>query len=123
MSRCVEAKPGATTTYTLKATDAAGKTASRTAVIEVGAPAARAVRLIQEVTVNKLDVTPGEKVVICYVASNASTVKVTPGEEGVQRSPSKGCVTDQPVRTTTYVVTATGEGGVTDSERVTVTVR
>ncbi len=123
-SRCIEAKPGTTTTYTLTARDAAGHSESKSATIEVGPPVAKRAtgRIIQEVTVNKLQVAAGEQVTICYTAKNATSVKITPGQ-GAQQSSDKGCVTDRPAQTTTYEVAATGAGGATDSERVTVRVR
>ena len=117
-SRCVDAKPGTTTIYTLTARDAAGHSVSKSATIEVGPAVAKqsTARIIQEVTVNKLQVAAGEQVTICYTAKNATSVKITPGES-TQQSSDKGCVTDRPAQTTTYQVAATGAGGATDSER------
>ncbi|MBS1876428.1 MAG: hypothetical protein JSU00_24650 [Acidobacteria bacterium] len=124
MSRCVDAKPASTTTYTLTARNEAGAAVTKTAVVEVGPAGAGAgqARLIQEVTVNRLEVAAGEAVSICYTAPGASSVKVTPGE-GAGQAAARGCVVDKPVKTTTYVVSAAGAGGATDTERVTVKVR
>jgi hypothetical protein len=125
-SRCFEVRPAATTTYTLTAADSSGHGVSGKATIEVGgarsaAPASSA-RMIQEVTVNKLQVAAGEPVVICYTANGAASVKVTPGETGSE-STARGCVTDRPRATTTYRVVASSASGAMDSEQVVVKVR
>ena len=78
--------------------------------------------MIQEVTVNKLEVASGEQVTVCYTAHGAASVAIRPGEAGSQ-SAERGCITDRPTHTTTYQVVATGADGRTDSERVTVKVR
>jgi hypothetical protein len=59
---------------------------------------------------------------ICYKVENAQSVTVSPVHfrAGSLRN---GCLTDQPRKTTTYVVTATGGGGDTDEEKVTIKVR
>jgi hypothetical protein len=127
MSRCFDVKPAHTTTYTLTADDGAGHSVSKTATIEVGgapttARGAAAARMIQDVTVSKLEVAHGEQVTICYTARNAASVKVTPGQGG-QLTAERGCITDRPAQTTTYQVLATGASGQTDAEKVTVKVR
>jgi hypothetical protein len=118
--RCFEVRPAVTTRYTLTATDSEGRSASKSATIEVG-PAKPAGPHIVEVTINKIDIARGEPVVVCYNVKNAISVKITPGE-AIRASAERGCVTDKPAATTTYQVVATGEGGQTDSERVTVKV-
>ena len=80
---------------------------------------------IIEVSVNSVNVHPREQVTVCYKVKNASAVKVAPGRilnTGVL-TPGHGCVTDAPLKTTTYTVTATGADGKTDTEHVTVNVR
>ncbi len=121
LSRCFPVRPASTTTYTLTASDEQGHSASKSLTIEVGAAKAAGPHII-EVTVNKLQVAPGEPVLVCYTARNATSVKITPGET-TQQTAERGCVTDNPKATTTYQVVATGAGGQTDSERVTVKVR
>ncbi len=126
-SRCFEVHPTATTTYTLTAEDDAGHTAANKATVDVGGPpttesAGRKGRLIQEVTVNKLRVAPGEPVVVCYTAKNATSVTITPGESA-RLAAQKGCVTDRPKRTTTYHVVAKNASGESDSEQVVVKVQ
>ena len=129
MSRCFEVKPAATTTYTLTALDSSGHSVDQKVTVEVGPPSnlrgtgASGPRLIQEVTVSKLEVAPGEQVTICYTARNAASVTITPGQNSGPLSAQRGCVTDRPTQTTTYQVAATGSGGQRDLERVAVKVR
>ncbi len=126
MSHCVEVHPNKTTTYRLTAVDSAGHSVTREATLKVGPRGAESggtgPRMIQEVTVNKLQVKPGEQVTICFTAHHARSVTITPGQ-GVQQSAERGCVVDKPAATTTYQVLAKGPGGQTDTERVTVRVR
>jgi hypothetical protein len=119
MSRCVDISPRETTTYTLTAEDAQGRSSSRTARVEVGGPGPK----ILEVTVNKLSVSPGELVTVCYQARNATDAAITPGEFPRPPDPNRGCFSDRPRRTTTYRVKVTGPGGQADTRNVTVTVR
>ena len=118
LSRCVEVAPGATTTYTLTAEGSDGKSATKTLTLPVGAPQAR----IVNVNVNSVDVKPGEGVTVCYTVENARSVTVDPVAFHGGADP-KGCVTDHPRRSTTYVVTARGRDGDQDQEKVTVRVR
>jgi hypothetical protein len=60
---------------------------------------------------------------VCYKATNAVVVTINPGVCIEPHRPDLGCVSDQPQRSTTYVVTATGARGDTDSERVTARVK
>ena len=120
LTRCFEVRPVATTRYTLTATDSQGRTASKSATIEVGAPKPAGPHII-EVTINKLDIARGDPVVVCYNVRNATSVTITPGQ-ATKESADRGCVTDKPTANTTYQVVATGAGGQTDSERVTVKV-
>jgi hypothetical protein len=120
LTRCFEVRPVATTRYTLTATDSQGRTASKSATIEVGAPKPAGPHIV-EVTINKLDIARGEPVVVCYNVRNATSVTITPGQ-ATKESAERWCVTDKPSSNTTYQVVATGAGGQTDSERVTVKV-
>ena len=129
ISRCVEVRPNESVTYTLTALDSAGHSVTQKATLEVGPPrpgnpgsGGGGSRMIQAVTVDKLQLNPGEQVTICFTARHATAVTITPGL-GVQQSAERGCVTDKPARTTTYQVVAKGDGGQTDTERVTVKVR
>jgi len=117
LSRCVEVNPETNTTYKLSAQSAGGQPVSREVEVTVGAPHVR----IVNVTISAVEVKPGDLVNVCYTAENA--LSVTIGPVGYHGSTAKGCASDQPKKTTTYTVTATGAGGEKDSEKVTVTVK
>jgi hypothetical protein len=118
LARCVEVSPEATTTYTLTAEGPGGPPATQNLTVAVGAPAVH----IVEVTVNSLTVKAGDAVSICFHAQNAARVTIEPVSF---RSPiaARGCTVDNPRKTTTYVVTATGASGDQDQEHVTVKVK
>ena len=118
IARCVEVEPAGQTTYTLTAEGADSKSVTRE--LELGTGPGR-VHIIN-VDINAEEVPPGGPVRICYKVENAQSVTVSPVHfrSGSARI---GCVTDQPQKTTTYVVTATGAGGDTDEEKVTIKVR
>jgi hypothetical protein len=115
LSRCVDVEPVETTTYTLSAEGASG-TVSQQLTVTLGAAKAK----IIEVRVSSLDVKAGNPVSICYKVANAKSVRVEPRISASANSP--GCGVDNPKRTTTYTVTATGASGDQDQERVTVKV-
>jgi len=118
LSRCVEVAPEATTTYTLTAQGAECQSVTKTLTVAVGPPLAK----IINVNVTSLDVKPGEPIEICYAVENVRSVTISPLRYTGGAEP-KGCVTDQPRQSTTYVVTAIGKAGDRDQERVTVRVR
>jgi hypothetical protein len=118
LTRCVEVSPEADTTYTLTAESAAGKSVTRELKIAVGAGRVK----IGNVTMSALDVHAGDLVSICWEAANARAVTIEPISYRRQGA-AKGCATDQPRKTTTYVITASGSGDDRDQEKVTVTVR
>jgi hypothetical protein len=78
---------------------------------------------IIEVSINKLDFARGETATVCYKVKNASTVTIRPGIWVNPHDARLGCIHDQPKQTTTYVVTATGVDGNTDTEKVTAKVK
>jgi|SRR5579883_1223354 len=116
LSRCVEVSPTETTTYTLTAQDAAGKSATQKVTVTVGAAKAK----IIEVKVSALEVAKGQPVSICWKVENAK-VRVSPRLEPQQGMPN--CVVDSPQKTTTYTVEAIGAAGDRDEEKVTVRVK
>jgi len=120
-TRCFEIAPVKETTYTLAASGEDGKEIEQSVTVKVGA----ALPKIIEVSVNSVSVHPRQQVTVCYKVKNAVSVKVVPGRAlntGVV-APGHGCVSDGPVKTTTYTVTATGADGKTDTEHVTVNVK
>jgi hypothetical protein len=128
VSRCFEVVPPHTTRYVLTAEDAAGQTISQAATIEVGPAKPK----LLDVSINKLEASPGELITLCFKARNATnydvgglkpaTVQVGGGQGAMLATPERGCFADHPHKTTTYVVRVTGPGG-EDSERVTVVVK
>jgi hypothetical protein len=119
LSHCFDVVASKEVTYTLTALRGAEQV-SKSVTIKPGAPAVK----ILELSVNKLEVVPGERVTVCYKVHNAVGVTLRPGTPFGPRSPDFGCIQDQPHQATTYTVTAAGLGdGNTDSERVTVKVK
>jgi hypothetical protein len=121
-SRCVEAAPAATTTYTLTAEGSDGATAIRRYTVAVGAapPAGRRAKIV-DVTVSALAVSAGQPVSICYTVEDSTEVRIEPIHFS-GGAYSKSCAVDQPRQTTTYIVTAKGAAG-SDTEKVTVAVQ
>ena len=119
LTHCFEVAPQRTTTYKLIAQSADGSTAMQSVTVRLGPPRAR----IIEVSVNKMQVAPGEHVVVCYKAQNAISADIHPGKYITSRSLEHACVDDHPRVTTAYTVTITGAGSQKDTEKVTVRVR
>ena len=117
-AHCIDFVPKQETTLTLTASRGAKKI-SRSITVSPGPPAVH----IVEVSINKLEVSRGEQVMVCYKVNHAKTVDIHPGQLLNEHDASTGCVTDHPQKNTTYVVKATGAGGDTDTERVTAKVK
>jgi hypothetical protein len=118
LSRCIEVTPTQDTTYTLSAQSPGGKPVTRELKVATGAAHVR----IVSVNISALEVKPGDLVSVCYTVENARTVTIDPLKHRGGADP-KGCATDEPRKSTTYTITATGAGGETDQERVTVRVK
>jgi hypothetical protein len=118
LARCVEVNPEATTTYTLTAKGTAGPAATQDLTVTVGAAHVK----IIDVTVTSLTVKSGDPVKICVHAQNAALIEVEPLHFRLGNRP-EACTIGNPVKTTTYLVTATGADGDQDHERVTVKVQ
>ncbi len=117
--RCIDIAPAQSIDYTLTAEDGGGHSTSQIVHIEVGPPAPK----ILDMTINKLAVSRGEPIQICYQARNAVTANISPGAFRRPPDPNRGCLTDNPKQTTTYELKITGAGGRVDTEKVTVTVK
>jgi hypothetical protein len=118
LTRCVEVSPERDTTYRLTAVGADGKPVTREVKIGVGSARVKILNL----TVSAIQVKPGDLVSVCYTVENAHAVEIAPiGYHGGPKA--KGCASDQPRKSKTYVVSARGAGGDTDEERVTVQVK
>jgi hypothetical protein len=116
ISRCVEVEPTGRTTYTLTAAAADGKTVTQDLVLGSGPARVR----ILNIDISAAEIPAGGIANICYKVENAKVVTITPVH--FQSTSQKGCTIVQPAKTTAYVVTATGAGGDTDEEIVTIKV-
>jgi hypothetical protein len=116
--RCFDVTPAHTTTYTLVAEDARGELVSQSTTIEVGPPRPKLV----DISVNKLEVAPGEQVVVCLKARHTTSFDVGALKPlsalggQILVSADRRCFGDRPRKTTDYLVKAIGPGGI-DSER------
>lgn len=118
LSRCVEVTPEATTKYTLTAAGNAGPPATQELTVTVGPARAH----IEDVTVSSLWVKRGGAVSICFHARHAAAVNIAPLHFRAP-NPAEGCAMDNPRKTTTYVVSASGAEGDRDTEHVTIKVQ
>lgn len=132
MNRCIQFAPKTTGEYKLIATGKDGSEAVEQFAIKVeGIAKARkggatgggaGGGLIQTFLSSAGQVGAGQPVTLCYQTSGAQAVKIDPGVAGLP-TPAKGCVTARPQQTTTYTLTATGEGGKSDKATVTIKVQ
>ena len=118
LSRCIEVSPTEDTNYVLSAQSPGGKPVTRELKVVTGAARVR----ILNVNISALEVKPGDLVSVCYTVENARSVTIEPLKHRGGADP-KGCATDEPRKSTTYTVKATGAAGDTDQERVTVRVK
>ena len=98
--------PTQTTSYTLTATDSAGKTV--TAVVTVTVSAGTVPQVLQFVA-NPQTITAGASSQLCWQVSGATSITIAPGV-GTNLN-ANGCVTVTPTATTTYTLTATNSAG------------
>jgi hypothetical protein len=105
-ARCIEVRPSRKITYTLTARHGTASV-SQSVTLE---PGPKPVRLL-EVTIDRPDVPRGTTVMVCFKAKEATSVTIRPGTWMLPHDLEVGCVTDNPQKDTTYVVTATGPGG------------
>jgi len=117
-SRCFDFVPSKESALTLTASRGAEQV---TQTIRLK-PGPAQVKLLQ-VSINKIQVAPGEQITVCYKAQNAASVTIKPGQPYGPQTPALGCIEDHPKATTTYVLTATGASGEADTEKVTAKVK
>ena len=79
--------------------------------------------MLFNISVSKAEVNPGETVSVCFNAMNSVRASIKPGVWIDPHGPSLGCVKDQPKQDTTYVITATGAGGDSATEKIAVHVK
>ena len=114
VARCFDVKPTGKTEYALKATGEDGKSESKTLTIAVGAAAPR----VYDLWISALDVQAGQPVQLCFKTENARKINISAGKLNLE----KGCLLDNPMKTTTYKVTAIGGDNEIDTGSVTVKV-
>jgi len=104
--------PGATTVYTLTATNAAGASAMATAQIIVsGVPSPPAsLPVINSFTASPPEIAAGSSATLSWNISNATSVTIAPG---VGTYASSGSTIVSPAATTSYILTATNTAGST----------
>ena len=103
----VTVQPTSTTTYTLTATGTGG-TATRQVTVSVTPPTPP---IIVSFSATPDTTSSGGAAVLDWATTNATTVMIAPGPGG--SLPTTGSITVNPTATTTYILTATGLGGVT----------
>jgi hypothetical protein len=108
--------PDATTTYTLTARDAQGRSVTATATITVNANGGVPRVLLFSST--PTSTVSGGQVQLCYSVENATTISISP-TAGNQTNPT-GCLSVAPTATTTYTLTATNGSGTTTAAAVVV---
>jgi hypothetical protein len=106
------------TTFTLKATNDAGVSDVRTVTVTVRKEPADLVE-IKYFTVNPDQISIGDKSTLCWDVSGVNSVTIEP-EIGIMGLTGEKMVS--PDESTTYILTATNEAGISDVRAVTVTV-
>jgi hypothetical protein len=99
--------PTQTTTYTITATGADGKSASAQAIVTVttgGAP-----RVIS-FSLNPTNINAGQSSQLCWNVEGATSISIAPGVGNVQ---AQACMAVSPTTTTQYVLTARNAQGTT----------
>ena len=115
LSRCIEAHPQRSTTYTLHATGHDGNTVSSSIEVTVGARSAAASQMTAVQAARILYFREGETrrengkllVSLCFATENAAEVQIDPGVMPASSVPM-GCFWVSPERTTTYTLSARG---------------
>lgn len=125
LSRCFQVKPDKTTAYKLTATGTGGSVEQTTEVRVEGVkkpePAA-SIGLIRLFVADRNEAKAGDRVTLCYATVKATAVRLNPGGKVLPPS-DRNCTMLPITQTTTYVLEATGAGGVKERDSLTVTVR
>jgi hypothetical protein len=126
LTRCLEIKPSRATTYTLTAENAEGAKVTATTEVSTHAPlpaSASKGKLIIDISANPNPIQAGQGFQFCVHGSHVARWKLSAGEWLRPPDAGGGCVLDRPLKTTTYVVTAIGPSGETDTMQVIATVK
>jgi hypothetical protein len=111
--------PDESTTYILIATNEAGISDVKTITVTVGKEPADLVE-IKYFTVNPDQISIGDKSTLCWDVSGVNNVTIEP-EIGIMGLTGEKMVS--PDESTTYILTATNEAGISDVKKITVTVK
>jgi hypothetical protein len=114
--------PTQTTTYTLSASSADGKTVTAPVTVTVSTGGVGAVK-ITSFNSNPQTTNSGDPSVLSWTTENATQVVLIGGELGPQTMPVNGSFTVHPTTNSTYTLTAYGTGGQTVSVTISVFVR
>jgi hypothetical protein len=109
--QCVTVMPVKTTTYTLTALNTEGKTDKKQTTVRVSKPAPQIISFSSQPNLIK----DGGSVRLCYETKNTTSLQIDHGV-GEVRPPNKGCVDTTLDQTTTFTLTASGDGGVANSQ-------
>ncbi len=118
---CVKVEPQQTTTYTLYATGADGKTVNDHLTLNVAPPPPVASIVAFEAKQTTAGAPPGTPAELCYEVTRARSLEIKPNIGSVEPL-DKGCRTVKPTRTTTYELVATGTDDQTVTKEATVNV-
>lgn len=131
LSRCIEVRPKTTTEYVLVADGSGGQTQSRT-VITVDPKAPRSQQgaatpvppksLIRFLVASEQSVAPGQQFTVCYGLAAPATVTIDPPLAAATAG-DRSCFNTSLNKTTTITLSAKGQDGRTDQEKLTITVR
>jgi hypothetical protein len=116
-SRCLEVSPLHTTHYTLMANGFDGKTATQSLTVAVNAAPPAPPRILHFAGTKQ----GGRRVKLCWKVADAERVEVDPPTRAPLND-AEGCFGVEPVKTTTYTLTATGAGNRKTSRQVIVEV-
>ena len=119
LTRCFEATPERTTTYTLTAEDSGGAAVTQAVEVTVGGSKPR----LYDISVNATTLKRGQQVSFCFKGANGARISGGPGKFFMKGNPQKDCLVDTPQKTTTYELVLTNKEGMTDSASITVEVK
>jgi hypothetical protein len=122
-NRCFLVTPRQSTSYTLRAAGAGGEATATLTIAVQGAPMSKpeAPSLLELLSASSQEITRGQQVTLCYVATNAVAVEIDPPVR--ELPPHSYCFTLAPAETTTFTVTARDDKNRLQSRQVTVRVR
>jgi hypothetical protein len=127
-NRCFQTTLERTTTYTLVAEGADGRTVSQSVTVELKAapkappPPAPIPALITMFVASASEVPAGMPVTLCYGAPEAQSLSIEPAVEPLKPT-RRDCFIVKPDRATTYTITARAPDGYVETAQVTVKIR